>query len=772
MERRALLSTILVDTFADEVQPDATTSLREAIALAASTPGDDAVVLPAIIDGAQSSYALALGQLAVDDADALTIRSEGGPATIDALGNSRVLSISARSVVELSGLAITGGEAEERGGAIYLDGGSLSLVGSSASGQANSTLEPSPDLQVGYGGGIYNAGGTLSLVDSSVSGGAVSPHAPTNSPRIGYGGGIYNDGGSVSIVGGSVSGQAGPASADTEDDFFPERYVFIDGQGGGIYNGGGSVSIVDSSVSGRAGGTWAAYDFGDLAGAGTGGAIYSTGAVSILGSGVEGTAHVGGAVYSLGTLELDRSIVSGRAEGERPHSPITPVSEAPAHAGGIYSEGTASISRTSLSGVIFDPEAWGDGGGIENRGTMALIDTTVHDSRAPRHGPGIYNSGTLDITGGTIIGNTPSASYTSPPGLGGGIYNSGPLTITNTLIAGNSGRQSYGLGIANGGAETGWDDEAGRWIIEEGGAITITNSTIAQASPALDSDLYGYGGTWTLTNTIVGWSTGVSFEPESAHNIFGPYSVVNLTDGENGNRVGIDPMLDESSVPLPGSPAIDAGLTLGDVTADLRGISRPQGPAHDVGAFEVPVAGGPDLRFDALEVQHGQAQRSFIRTVEAHFTVGEPWALYELFDRGAARMSWVPVSWDASGNPVVGPQEPVPLDGVLGVSGDVLRFDFGPQGIGGDRNSGVGDGSYWIELDLDGDDVFETVLQDQGFHRLLGDVNGDRVVDNRDFSRILASYGTGDPEADVNGDGAVNALDRTLAIRSRGHRIP
>jgi len=39
------------------------------------------------------------------------------------------------------------------------------------------------------------------------------------------------------------------------------------------------------------------------------------------------------------------------------------------------------------------------------------------------------------------------------------------------------------------------------------------------------------------------------------------------------------------------SPAIDAGLTLSDVTTDFDGISRPQGNASDIGAYEFRVGG-------------------------------------------------------------------------------------------------------------------------------------------------------------------------------------
>jgi hypothetical protein len=41
---------------------------------------------------------------------------------------------------------------------------------------------------------------------------------------------------------------------------------------------------------------------------------------------------------------------------------------------------------------------------------------------------------------------------------------------------------------------------------------------------------------------------------------------------------------------LPGSPAIDAGITLLEVTNDLDGNPRPQGAGYDIGAYEMPAA--------------------------------------------------------------------------------------------------------------------------------------------------------------------------------------
>src|SRR5205085_12320647 len=42
-----------------------------------------------------------------------------------------------------------------------------------------------------------------------------------------------------------------------------------------------------------------------------------------------------------------------------------------------------------------------------------------------------------------------------------------------------------------------------------------------------------------------------------------------------------------------GSPAIDTGVTLAQVTTDIAGTSRPQGVAYDVGAYERAVDVAP-----------------------------------------------------------------------------------------------------------------------------------------------------------------------------------
>ncbi len=67
------------------------------------------------------------------------------------------------------------------------------------------------------------------------------------------------------------------------------------------------------------------------------------------------------------------------------------------------------------------------------------------------------------------------------------------------------------------------------------------------------------------------------------------------------------------------------------------------------------------------------------------------------------------------------------------VSGRQIQLDFGAQGIGGNRNSNVGDGYFEIAIDMDGDGSFELI---KNFFRLYGDVTGDGIVDSRDKLKL------------------------------------
>lgn len=166
------------------------------------------------------------------------------------------------------------------------------------------------------------------------------------------------------------------------------------------------------------------------------------------------------------------------------------------------------------------------------------------------------------------------------------------------------------------------------------------------------------------------------------------------------------------------------------------------------------------IELTGLDVQQGQTQRSYIRYVDLVFEDAAA-MLSDLADPSRVRLT----RYDLAGN------NPVLMSlaaAGLSVANGKLTFDFGEQGITGNRNTTDGDGYYNIEVDLDGDGSFDAVKR---FYRLLGDVDGNRAVDDIDANLILLNFGGPNYEYDANGDGAVNSLDRTLAVRSKNRQL-
>ena len=103
-----------------------------------------------------------------------------------------------------------------------------------------------------------------------------------------------------------------------------------------------------------------------------------------------------------------------------------------------------------------------------------------------------------------------------------------------------------------------------------------------------------------------------------------------------------------------------------------------------------------------------------------------------------------------------------------------LRLDFGTEGLGGGRNTTTGDGFYRIRVDVNGDGDYDDPGESFEFYRLLGDANGDTVVDALDTTAVDNLFGMigSNLEADLNGDGVVNTSDRGFTLsRFRGRKL-
>ena len=306
--------------------------------------------------------------------------------------------------------------------------------------------------------------------------------------------------------------------------------------------------------------------------------------------------------------------------------------------GGLFNAGAVLISGSTLFG-----NTAGSGGGVENRGTMDIVSSTIsHNALSIQGGSGggIDNTGMLSITDSTLFGNTGSA--------GGGILNDarfgpGTVTITGSTLSSNTAFAGGGIEniegfvtIRNSTLSGNTAENAGSGIVNSQGTITVNNSTIT-LNTASDVGVAGFDnlseGTVNISNTIIAQNLGRdcrgTFQSRGFNLIGNNHGCSGF--GAEGDQVGtpgrpIDVMLGplqdhggptQTHALQRGSPAIDAGnpaeVGIGENVCELRdqrGFVRPidgdrprDGTAIcDIGAFEF----GPDLvnhlvAFDRLE---------------------------------------------------------------------------------------------------------------------------------------------------------------------------
>ena len=241
------------------------------------------------------------------------------------------------------------------------------------------------------------------------------------------------------------------------------------------------------------------------------------------------------------------------------------------------------------------------GGGISNSGAMTLTNVAVQGNNVSGEGGGIYHDGSrLTLTNVTVNNNQANsgADLGGPfAGSGGGLYVAGPgVTLTNVTVSGNSAGvdpAGNGGGIFNNGP----------------GTMAMTNVTVAGNtvdSVGSGAGLFNNSGL-TLRNSILAGN----LRGAAAENCVNRSPITsaggNLESGTDcglpstGNRRGVNPLLGplqnnggqtDTRALMAGSPAIDLGTSTGCPATDQRGVGRPQGPACDSGAFEVPVSGG------------------------------------------------------------------------------------------------------------------------------------------------------------------------------------
>ena len=149
-------------------------------------------------------------------------------------------------------------------------------------------------------------------------------------------------------------------------------------------------------------------------------------------------------------------------------------------------------------------------------------------------------------------------------------------------------------------------------------------------------------------------------------------------------------------------------------------------------------APAPQPVLQSYSVQKGASSRSFVRYVDLVLNnVNAATNLISSIASSAPRIRLTNKGHSGTSN------SPVSLQGFAKSNGTSVNIDFGTKGLGGSPTTSTADGSYLLEMDLDANGSYETSMR---FHRLLGDVNGDKVVDGeigaaRLFATIYKALG-------------------------------
>ena len=278
-----------------------------------------------------------------------------------------------------------------------------------------------------------------------------------------------------------------------------------------------------------------------------------------------------------------------------------------ASGGAIQSFGSLTIDD-SLFENNFSSNDGGAISAVRQSASTTIRNTTFVSNTAPG-GAGIFNHSQLRIENCTFVGNT-DGSFDS--GDGGAINNNtGDLILINSTISGNVAGAGGGL--------------------YNGGTAIIRNCTIVNNIGEFGGGIWNNyeRGTVTLENSIVALNTAEFLGPDIYHAVKSlGHNLIGDTADTSGfvatDLLNVDPRiasLADNGGPtwthalMTSSPAIDAANTATAPPADQRGVTRPQGMAADIGAFELkPVVNEPPVALnDSVTTDEDESVFLFVR---------------------------------------------------------------------------------------------------------------------------------------------------------------
>jgi hypothetical protein len=286
----------------------------------------------------------------------------------------------------------------------------------------------------------------------------------------------------------------------------------------------------------------------------------------------------------------------------------------------LYVTGGANVA---ISGVTIENGSALSGGGI-----MVFASTlTLTDSAVSGNSAAAYNGGAIfNFDQATLVLNRSTVSGNSAGGNGGGIanYQDSALTIINSTVAANSAGSMGGA------------------IVNDNSALTLVNSTVeGNAATASGGGIANNNGTLTIKSSIVALNKGGNCSLSSGPVTSDGYNLsddtscsgalTSTTDSNNVSSAGLDSKglqnnggttstiaLSSTSPAVDSLPTADCTLTDGvtQIATDQRGVTRPQGAACDIGAFELVQS----TAFSSFNVKLDIDGGADVQTIHLHST--------------------------------------------------------------------------------------------------------------------------------------------------------
>ena len=190
-------------------------------------------------------------------------------------------------------------------------------------------------------------------------------------------------------------------------------------------------------------------------------------------------------VFDNGTEEWSAAYEAAENKGTVTGGVITGGNAATGKGGGVYAQGTFTMSGGAISGNSADNSAdsWGGGVYVSSGGTFTMSGGMISGNRTMYNGGGVCVDGTFTMSGGTISGNTASID-------GGGVCVYGTFTMSGGTISDNMAADFVG----------------GVYVL--GGTFTMTGGTISGNTASSNcGGVYVLRGTFTMTGGTISGNT-------------------------------------------------------------------------------------------------------------------------------------------------------------------------------------------------------------------------------------------------------------------------